>query len=730
MVAETANQMGLVFFLLLLLTNSHSPPSEAFDYEAVLKRHDIALNEEALLKQLTPYDERAVKNLIAQLGHDEYESREAAQKALETLETPVLKHVRRARENNPDPEIVARCKSIEARLADETRSHTGNLLLGAVIRAVRERKSKSALPILTQLLTIGDRDVESAAADAIAAIGGKNVLKELKERLEAIPKDRESLRENHAVLRAYIGLAEGKELDVLLKFAGMLDRDTNLFLLRRCTDTAPDETWLRVLSLVSLAEFGILGSEGVLLPFADETLRRIYGIDKTKDVDWREVLRSPGLKPVLRGDELQEERRDFIAAMDGRLKLMAALGSTRNFPLDTASLGCANLARLRAHRNVITPDAFLADVPAVMRLRDVLRKGAGEHYTGKIFFVASESASETRGWWGIVAKGNYDSDMQAYFFGEVFMTKPERFADGFLINTSDKASIPFCCGFIGDAHCIVLFGPDRKAGVKNVLDQLSRRSGALAKNEKMYNLLAESKETVSGELWLLSLPVPGLSTFFKMDPLTIPFDGARSWRGSVAIAEDGSMAFSATADVDPDVADWRKAAKRMTRFFKRRAGMSEGKRARQEQLLHILWSMAADARVRFKDNKVTAFIKIDSKDLQKKAAEFMSKTFIPGILRIRRDYLLERKGNVAQAIQENRGRISRLQKRISALEGPPGPEVRGIDLSSEGRTARIACLKKAIERIRSTTYGGCLANDNPDEIGKELKAIEKTLGDR
>lgn len=730
MVAETASHMGLIFLLLTLLTSGDPPPGQDFDCEAVLKQHNITLDEETLLKRLMPYDRKSVNNLITQLGHDDFYEREAAQKALESLGPPVLKYAREALESRHDLEIRFRCERIIDNSEKDPQSHAKVQLLCALVWALRAERSAKAVPVLTQLLVIGKPAIENAAAEALVTIGDRRILSELRNDLAAIkPEGRKSVRQNRALIRVCIELARGEELDAFAKFAGVLDRELNLLLLRRCAVTATDATWLRVLSRVSLAELETVPSEGSLLPFADKTLREIYGVGESAGINWHEFLQSPGLKPVLGGKKLRQVRDDFARAMDDYTGLLTALGSTKNFPLDTAALAYADIQGLRAGANAFLPERPLGNSPLIMRWRDILRTGAGEHYTEKIFFVASESASAERGWWGVIAQGRYDSGMQARFFGEVFMANPERFANGFLIGTGDKVSIPFCCGFTDDTYSIALFGPDCRAGVKNILDHLGRRSGTLIKNEKMHRLLVSSRETVKSQFWLLCLSVPGVSNYLKSEPLVLPFAVCREWRASASIGDDGSLNLVATAHVNPDAADWKKAAKKMAQFLKQQAGSDKDGDTWQNQLAGLLWSAAGDAQVRFKDNRVTITVRIEAKELQKKAAEFMNNTFIPGMLAARRSYLVGCREYMSLLVQRNKLKLIRLTRELQELEARyerERLEARRMRCSNSTLGA-IDHLKKMIEQLRSPTFGGCVLKGEKKEMEEEIKLLDEML---
>ncbi len=729
MAAETASHMGLIFLLLTLLASGDPPPGQAFDCEAVLKQHNITLDEEALLKRLMPYDRKSVNGLITQLGHDNFYEREAAQKALESLGPPVLKYVREALEGRHDLEIRFRCERIIDNSEKDPQSHAKVQLLCALVWALRAERSAKAVPVLTQLLVIGKPAIENAAAEALVTIGDRQILSELINDLAAIRPGGGDIRQNRALIRVCIELARGRELDALAKFAGVLGRELDLLLLRRCAATATDATWLRVLSRVSLAELETAPSGGNLLPFADKTLREIYGVGESAGINWRKFLQPPGLKPVLGGEKLRQVRDDFARAMDDYTKLLIVLGSTKDFPLDTAALACADIQGLRAGANAFLPERPLGNSPLIMRWRDILRTGAGEYYTEKIFFVASESASAERGWWGVIAQGRYDSGMQARFFGEVFMAGPERFAKGFLIGTDDKVSIPFCCGFTGDTYSIALFGPDRRAGVKNILDHLGRRSKALIKNEKMHRLSVSSRETVKSQFWLLCLSVPGVSDYLKSEPLVLPFAVCREWRASASIGDDGSLNLVATALVNPDAADWKKAAKKMAQFLRQQAGSDKDGDTWQNQLAGLLWSAAGDAQVRFKDNRVTITVRIEAKELQKKAAEFMNNTFIPGMLAARRSYLVGCREYMSLLVQRNKLKLIRLTMELQKLEAKYERErlEAGRMRCSNSMLGAIDRLKKVMEQFRSPTYGGCVLKGERKEMEEEIKLLDEML---
>lgn len=126
--------------------------------------------------------EEKIEQLIKQLGHEEFEKREAATRELVKIGKPAIPHLNKAFKDSKDPEVQQRAKEILERikstvqfLRDALGDNDPKERKAAAERVAENAdKFKELLPTLVEILKDKDPEVRDAATVAVAAIDPDN----------------------------------------------------------------------------------------------------------------------------------------------------------------------------------------------------------------------------------------------------------------------------------------------------------------------------------------------------------------------------------------------------------------------------------------------------------------------------------------------------------------------------------------------------------------------------
>ncbi|MDA1257103.1 MAG: HEAT repeat domain-containing protein [Chloroflexi bacterium] len=147
--------------------------NELLDYvdtDAYWRIQGVEITDALLIQQLNDAGPEDVSALIAQLGHSDFEKREAAMLALREAGRGALPQLRDASESD-DPEVAMRVRGLIAPLEALQASSPVTRLMA--IRTLGERRVESAGPVLKRLTDSEDTFVGEYAARALALIEAK-----------------------------------------------------------------------------------------------------------------------------------------------------------------------------------------------------------------------------------------------------------------------------------------------------------------------------------------------------------------------------------------------------------------------------------------------------------------------------------------------------------------------------------------------------------------------------
>jgi hypothetical protein len=185
-------------FLIILLMFFGAGPTSGNDLLDM-----IPTNSYWLAKHVTPTVEQLeqdtapekvpenVKQLISDLAADDFKTRENARKALEAM-GPAAAPLLKPAQDSKDPEVAAVANTLVKQFAEHGKERDVRRLMA--IRTLGERKEKSALPTLKNLVNSKDLFVSDYALRAVAQIEGNKLTridhkKEVAADLQLLPKN-------------------------------------------------------------------------------------------------------------------------------------------------------------------------------------------------------------------------------------------------------------------------------------------------------------------------------------------------------------------------------------------------------------------------------------------------------------------------------------------------------------------------------------------------------------
>ena len=173
--------IGLSFSILLPLL-LRTGGNELLDYvqtKAYWKSKGVAVTVEAMTAQLAPAPKaddqgQGIAVLIKQLGDDDYDVRERAQKKLVAIGAPVRAPIAEATRSD-DPEVAHRAREIQQALAPRgpARPMAQTVRRLMAIRTLGELKDPKAVPVLQAQVKAAEPFVADYARRALATIQGK-----------------------------------------------------------------------------------------------------------------------------------------------------------------------------------------------------------------------------------------------------------------------------------------------------------------------------------------------------------------------------------------------------------------------------------------------------------------------------------------------------------------------------------------------------------------------------
>lgn len=169
---------------------------------------------------------RKISLLIEQLGHEEWEKREAAHSRLVEIGLRAVPQVTEGARHN-DREIAYRCMQIKIKIESQSAEETAKRrkLFTALLFAAKSLSDRSSLDAMHRCCRDAEKDIRIAAADAVSALADPSSAATLAELLRD--------RDIHVHLLAGSGLARIRSEDARALVTSMLlNADENVYLRR------------------------------------------------------------------------------------------------------------------------------------------------------------------------------------------------------------------------------------------------------------------------------------------------------------------------------------------------------------------------------------------------------------------------------------------------------------------------------------------------------------------
>ena len=693
----SANQLGLLFLILMLSINGEAVEESQFDGMTYLESHGISPNVERMMQVLAPADEAEAKEWVRRLGSSIYMLRKDGEKNLVQQGRSAIPVLKKYGLTSDKKAIRKRSAEIIAEIRRQFPEE--HLLWRAAVQVLGSVKYSGAVPRLLELLNDDDPSIRAEVVKALARINDPETAGKLAGILEAsAEKDavRGSLAES---IRAYCILAKDEELARVVSLLGKDSFESDLVILETLTKRAPAGDWAGAIVKAASGERAFLreGGSGPPVAFARETLRRLYGIGHGKKVSWGETLkRQPAAYKEMSGDQLKALRESFSEGLKrlgtgvryfSLLSYLDSEGISGMAGVDADMLYNSMLGA--ALRNVISGNADLK------ALRKDLLSLTGDYRIDRIVAVISRDYGSEGGYAGLLLEGFFDSAKLESALSELYgegNAQSYREARIFGFSPGGKSPLGVSVSIVDSGHMAIFIGTDGNKGVRMAVDALLDR---IKRRDNPGKMLHPSM--MSGVAWYFAKKQPDFAKLLKDVPVLSTLSSLERVHLQFLL-DDGKPVLEMTVkDGGKDVAEKLRA-------------IFDGEKAPLKGLA---------AKVEFKDSGAGR-IGLAPEALEKRVAAAIE-TFLEartrqgrvGILKMRAGKTEKTIANLSEEVKKDREYVARLQQLITRFKNnplfPQGPQLENRLKEKKADLAKkeehLEKLKQKLEAIRKEIAG-------------------------
>ncbi len=239
----SSGSMDLAVLILLLtglMSGGQDGAGDGFAYDAILNNNNLTLSVESMTEVLVGPSEEKIGKLIEQLGSEDFDTREAAYKAIVTLGPSAIPKLKAKMRTTQDLDVRMRCK----KAIEEMDLNKGRYLQirRAALAGLAELGAKEKIELVAKYLDDEDAAVRGEAAKALAKLGGEKALAILADRIKAAAKAGKI--KTPEILISYLPHASKEELTKMKVFLGSASHKVDLCLLRAYSERMELAEWL------------------------------------------------------------------------------------------------------------------------------------------------------------------------------------------------------------------------------------------------------------------------------------------------------------------------------------------------------------------------------------------------------------------------------------------------------------------------------------------------------